>query len=86
MAHHDLKLAAAFFDASEAWLKPFEIRFNDRDYKVGDTLQMHEVADDGSGRTGRVGRKWAICYVLHSGGGIGLLPGYVVLGLREVPE
>ena len=84
MAHHDLKLSAEFFDASEAGLKPFEVRFNDRDYQAGDTLQMREIAADGLTLTGRIGRVWKITYALWGSDRSGLRPGWVVLGLRDV--
>lgn len=42
MREHELKCAAEFFDAVESGRKPFEVRFNDRDFKVGDHLELVE--------------------------------------------
>lgn len=87
MAHHDLKLSAEFWDASVEGIKPFEVRFDDRKYAAGDTVRLHEVRDDDANcYTGRVGPMLFVSFVLRSNRCRGLLPGWVVLGLCEVPE
>lgn len=48
---HRIKLASRFFDDVEQRRKNFEVRFNDRDYRIGDWLVLCEW--DGSGYTGR---------------------------------
>lgn len=45
MAHHDLRLRSEFFDHSERGDKPFEVRYDDRGYRVGDTIRMREVVE-----------------------------------------
>lgn len=40
MSTHELKCWPQEFDLSAAGLKPFEIRKNDRDYSVGDTVTL----------------------------------------------
>jgi ParB family chromosome partitioning protein len=42
---HDIKLAAMYFDDVQSGKKSFELRKNDRNYKVGDFLNMHEYSD-----------------------------------------
>lgn len=42
MTVHKLKLLPEYFDAVANGIKTFEIRKNDRDYKVGDTLHLYE--------------------------------------------
>lgn len=39
---HDLKIHPEHFKPVWCGEKTFEIRFNDRDYKVGDLLDLHE--------------------------------------------
>lgn len=41
--HHELKTDNAEFQAMKAGVKTFEIRFDDRDYRVGDTLHLWET-------------------------------------------
>lgn len=43
MTTHDLKQDIQFWDKMQAGLKPFEIRKNDRPYKVGDTICLYAV-------------------------------------------
>lgn len=37
---HELKLEISYFDAAQRGDKPFEIRYNDRDYQKGDLVLM----------------------------------------------
>lgn len=76
---HEVKTLPKYFWAGAKGRKPFEVRRNDRDYKVGDTLREREWSPYG-GYTGRTMER-EITYVLAD-------PeyckeGYVVLGLRE---
>lgn len=50
---HDLKIAPQYFDAVADGSKPFEVRFNDRNYKVGDTLLLREYVEEQGHYTGR---------------------------------
>lgn len=75
---HRLKLASMFFDAVDTGKKSFELQKNDRNYKIGDIIELHEM-NDGE-ETGRVTEKQVI-YVLE--GFKGLEEGYCILGLDE---
>jgi hypothetical protein len=78
MKTHTLKTETEFFDAILTGLKSFEVRKNDRDYQVGDTLILVEVSY-GNEPTGlKIARR--ITYILH-GGQYGIDPAYCVLGL-----
>lgn len=78
---HRLKLAKMFFDAVDTGKKSFELRKNDRNYQIGDVLELHEMSD--GEETGRVTEKQVI-YILE--GFKGLEEGYCILGLSEVED
>lgn len=54
MTKHDLKLNDRYFDAVANGIKMFEIRKDNRGFRVGDTLEMYRVDDDGKYLTGTV--------------------------------
>ena len=49
--HHDLKISPKYYRDIESNGKTFEIRFNDRNFQVGDILNLREFA--GGEYTGR---------------------------------
>ena len=42
MKIHELKILPEYFEAVKTGIKKFECRINDRDYKVGDILDLKE--------------------------------------------
>lgn len=78
---HDVKLGATFFEDVKTGRKTFELRKNDRGYKEGDMIVLHEYKDGAT--TGRTITK-KIVYMLE--GFTGLEDGYCILGLGEVEE
>ena len=81
MKTHELKTCKQFFDAIARCDKTFEIRYNDRDYRVGDKLVLRAVTDDDT-RTYIEGVEpinAEVTYVLKDWG---LQKGYVILALR----
>ena len=50
MLTHQLKIYPEYFNAVAAGEKKFEYRKNDRDFHVGDTLQLRELAGEYTGR------------------------------------
>lgn len=77
MTHH-LKILPQYFEEVAEKRKEFEIRKNDRNYKVTDNVALHEW--DGEEYTGRVVQR-GIKYIYHGDGNYGLAEGYCVLGL-----
>lgn len=78
MKVHELKLQQPFFDDVFFNRKDFEVRKNDRNFKVGDRLKLIEFPSENP--------KYVlkdIKYILK-GGEFGIEPGYVVLGLKEI--
>lgn len=76
--HHCLKIEPQYYIDIESGIKTFEIRYNDRDYKVYDILYLQEYCN--GKYTGREIEK-EICYIMDN-------PqfckeGYVVLGIRD---
>ena len=95
MTQHILKLNDRYFDAVANGIKTFEIRKNDRDYKVGDTLILRKVNDDGKFLTyadHNLGLnlyyeiKVAVTYILTHDEFDGIREGYVALGIRRMGE
>lgn len=78
---HQIKIALSYFDDVASGRKPFELRKNDRNYKVGDILQMAEFKEGKN--TGRVIEK-IITYLLEDYTGIE--EGYCILGIKGVNE
>lgn len=86
MKIHDLKVWPDFFDALADGRKPFEVRKNDRDYAVGDTLHLREYAPGPDLYTGREVVRF-VTYMISGddplGYAFGVQPGFVVLGIRQ---
>lgn len=79
---HELKILPKWYTDVESGKKNFEIRVNDRDYKVGDTLVLQEY--DKGNYTGReITRK--IQYIYQGNGAYGLSEEYCILGLEQEP-
>ena len=76
--HHHLKIETKYYQATEQGLKTFELRKNDRNFKVLDMVYLEEVVNDVP--TGRELIK-EIIYILH-GGQYGLDKDYCILQLK----
>lgn len=73
---HSIRLAKTYFNDVASGKKSFELRKNDREYKVGDMLEMLEFADGKN--TGRIIQA-EVVYMLE--GYKGLEEGYCILGI-----
>jgi len=76
---HELKILPDYFHPVVLGTKTFEIRKNDRDYKVGDELILKEW--DGEKYTGRQVRRY-VSYVLYNFR-LGLEDGYCIMSLKN---
>lgn len=76
---HKLKLAKMFFEDVRLGRKSFELRKNDRDYQIGDILELREM--DNGELTGRAIEK-EITYILE--GFAGLKEDYCILALADI--
>lgn len=86
MTEHDLKCWPEFFHDLAVGTKAFELRKNDRDYRVGDLLRLREWDPETKVYTGRETTR-RVTYMLEhrSGAGcaadFGLKDGYAILSL-----
>jgi len=79
---HKLKTWPKYFEQVLVGIKNFEVRKNDRDFKIGDKLHLMEWCPDKKEFTGRSCQKEVNC-IVH-GGQFGIEEGYVVMGLYHV--
>jgi hypothetical protein len=80
MKTHELKTWPEPFDAMERGLKPFEIRRNDRDYRIGDILRLREWRPADEQYTGReLLRK--VVFILDNPQ-FGIKNGFVVMAVK----
>lgn len=82
---HKLKILPQYFKAVQSGEKTFEIRKNDRGFKVGDTLLLKEYTSlEEYGVATLTGQEITkeISYILE-GGQYGLVEGYCILALKE---
>jgi hypothetical protein len=89
MTTHELKSWPEYFDPLFTGVKTFELRFNDRRFKVGDVLRLREYDDRKGDYTGREISKRIIYMVDGIGPGCitpmkGLSRGYAILALADV--
>lgn len=75
---HELKIEQRFYEDIANGIKKFELRKDDRDFKIGDTLCLREYQN--SAYSGRMIFK-KIEYILRDGGDYGLRKGFCILGI-----
>lgn len=77
MTTHQLKIEPQYFAAVKDGSKGFELRYNDRDYKLGDDLVLNEWRD--GIYTGRSIHAVVVYITSFS-----MLPGYVAMGINVI--
>ena len=81
MRIHDLKIAPPYYAAVVSGDKTFEVRYNDRDYQVGDILNLNEyLAGNFTGR----GITKQITYMLDDADYC--KEGFIILALADIEE
>lgn len=78
MKIHELKISPKYFEDVKANKKNFELRKDDRDFKVGDFITLREY--DNGQYTGREIKNIPIGYILRDVPEYGLKEGYCILG------
>jgi ASC-1-like (ASCH) protein len=78
---HDLKTINPYFSLVLSGEKTCEVRLNDRNFQVGDTLLLREYGEEGlTGRTHTV----RVTHILSGEHFVGVRPGWVVMSFRNV--
>ena len=77
---HEIKVLPDYFKEVIAGNKNFELRLNDRDYKVGDTVILLEWSPS-TGYTGRKSNELKLTYVLTEHDGI--WPGWCIFSWKK---
>lgn len=81
--HHVLKTETKYYQAVERGEKTFELRKNDRDFKVGDMIYLKEIVN--GIETGRQLPPKEIIYIFMDFDIVdGLKSGYCILQLRGI--
>lgn len=75
---HELKILPKYFNEVASINKQFELRKDDRDYKVGDYILLKEY--ENGEYTGRESGCLKITYILRNCPEYGLMDGYCILG------
>lgn len=78
MQIHDIKILPEYFNPVLDGSKTFEIRKNDRNYTVGDMVNLHEYSTSTKSYTGRVVQR-KISYITD----FMQQPGFIVFGLAK---
>ena len=82
--HHKLKTATKPYQEVEKGNKTFEVRKNDRDFKVYDYIYLQETV--GAIFTGREIGPLEIVFVLYDFDSLGIKEGYCVLQLKALAD
>lgn len=83
---HELKIKPQYYEDLKIGLKTFEIRKNDRDFKLGDILILNEYSLDDSGAGTYSGRALTVRVTYLLNDSEYCKEGYVILGIIPVGE
>lgn len=80
---HALKTWKSYFEYQESGDKLFELRKDDRPYKIGDYFLSQEFDNNKNEYTGKE-TKYLITYILREAEFFGLKSGYCILQLKPI--
>lgn len=82
---HRLKIWPEYFQAVVSGKKTFEVRYNDRDFRINDTLILEEYEPHSNTFTGNT-VKVRVSYILYGDdeGPFGLASGYCIMGIYRI--
>jgi uncharacterized protein YqfB (UPF0267 family) len=79
MNQHDLKITPEYFDDIVSDIKTFEVRRNDRDFKVGDILRLMEYFPSDNSYSGEDVYATVKCIFDHP---MYVKDGYVIMSIK----
>lgn len=79
---HEIDCSKKYIIDVLAEIKKFEVRLNDRNYKIGDVLVLKEIDNSGN-FTGRKATR-IITYFMSEDDNPGIKPGHCVLGIEPI--
>lgn len=82
---HTLKTIQPYYSKVESGEKTFEIRRNDRPFKVGDTLILQEYIALTKTYTGEEVKK-KITYIFNGSSDFGMYTDFVILAIKEIEK
>lgn len=80
---HVLKTESEYYHAVKSGVKKFELRENDRDFKVGDFLHLHEYVG-GRFIHNDLGLVLIVTYILEDCIRFGLIEGFCIMGIKNI--
>ncbi len=84
MRLHTLKIKDKYYEEVEKGSKPFELRKNDRDYKVDDLINFDVI--NAHGDIKHTDGVYQITYILKDVPEYGLDKDYCILGIRKLGQ
>lgn len=79
---HYLKIHKGYIDLIADGRKPWELRKDDRNFRVGDEICLEESHEEGPWIVKRLNAR--ITYILKNAMGFGLMDGHVILTLEVI--
>lgn len=82
MKIHEVKTHPEYFQLNRSGVKPFELRYNDRDYREGDYLYSREYHPVLQKYTGR----WSVYRIDYTLKGEWLAEGYIAMTIASIQD